>query len=63
MDKARFLKVYANLPIKIREQVVLVIEENNVKNTISWNVAYIEIENETVLGKKIFDKLVKLELI
>ena len=63
MDKARFLRVYANLPIKIREQVVLVIDDGSEKKPISWNVAYVEIENETALGKKIFDKLVKLELI
>ncbi len=63
MDKARFLKVYANLPIKLREEIILVIDDNGGKKPISWNVAYIEIENETALGEKILNKMINLELI
>ena len=63
MDKARFLKVYANIPIKLREEIILVIEDDKIKKPISWNVAYVEIENDTKLGEKILSKLIKLELI
>lgn len=63
MDKARFLKVYANLPIKLREEIILAIDDSGGKKPISWNVAYIEIENETTLGKEILDKMIKLELV
>jgi len=60
MDKARFLKIYANLPINLRNEIVLVLDE---KGPITWNAAYIEINNNTQLGKQIFDKLVKLKII
>ena len=60
MDKVRFLKVYGNLPINIRSEVILVLKDCG---PITWNVAFIEINNDTKLGKIMFDKLVKLELI
>ena len=60
MHKARFLKVYSNLPMNLRNDVVLALEE---QGPITWNVAYIEINNETKLGEWMFDKLVKLEII
>lgn len=60
MDKSRFLKVYANLPINLRNEIILVLEG---KGPITWNVAYLEINYETNLGKKIFNKLVELDLI
>jgi len=60
MDKSIFLKVYANLPINLRNDIVLVLEE---MGPITWNVAYVEINNETELGKKIFDKLIELKII
>jgi len=59
MDKARFLKVYSNLPMNLRNDIVLVFEEQ----PITWNVAYIEIDNEAKLGEQIFDKLVNLKII
>lgn len=60
MDKARFLKIYANLPINLRNEIVLVLDESG---PITWNAAYIEINNDTKLGEQIFDKLVKLKII
>ena len=64
MDKntreSRFYRVYANLPINLREEIILVIPE---KGPITWNVAYLEIENETKLGKRILEKLDELKII
>lgn len=57
--KERFLKVYANLPINLREEVVAVIDEQ----PISWNVAYLEINNGTKLGDTILGKLDALKVI
>ncbi|MFC1612553.1 hypothetical protein ACFL29_01750 [Patescibacteria group bacterium] len=64
MDESRFIKVHANLPVNLRNQIVLVLkdEEEN-KIPITWNVAYLEIENKTKLGEKIFKKLVDLKII
>lgn len=60
MGKERFLKVYANLPINLRDEIVLVLPE---RGPITWNIAYLEINNDTELGKIIFDKLIELDII
>lgn len=57
--RERFLKVYANLPLNLREEVVLVIDEK----PISWNVAYLEVAGETKLGEEILEKLEALKII
>jgi hypothetical protein len=48
-----FLKVYSNLPLKVREEVILVIEGK----PITWNVAFNEIKNNTKKSKEILIKL------
>ena len=53
MSKEKFLKVYANLPEPEREQIIAVVDNK----TYSWNVAYMEITNDTPLGKKILKKI------
>ena len=57
--RARFMKVYSDLPINIRREVISIIE----KEPISWNVAFHEIKNETELGEKILNKLISLGFI
>lgn len=58
--RERFLKIYANLPIPVRDGVIYVDEE---KRPISWNVAYLEIEQKTELGDKILSRLQSLDII
>ncbi len=58
-EKSRFLKVYANLSIDLRREIITLIEDK----PITWNVAYEEIEKETKLGKEILKKILELELI
>lgn len=60
MKKEKFLKVYANLPINLRDDIVLVLKD---KGPLTWNVAYVEINNDTKLGEIIFKKLVQLKII
>ncbi len=60
MDKAKFLKVYANLPINLREEIILVLPGTG---PITWNSAYSEIDNDTRLGQKIFEKLLELKIL
>ena len=57
--KARFMKVYSDIPINIRREVIAIINEE----PISWNVAFIEIKNETDMGEKILNKLIALGFI
>lgn len=59
MSKEKFLKVYANLPVPEREQVIAIVD----KKTYSWNVAFNEISNDTNLGRKILKKVEDLGLI
>ncbi|OIP74976.1 MAG: hypothetical protein AUK06_02555 [Parcubacteria group bacterium CG2_30_36_18] len=59
-NKDRFFKVYSNLPINLRNEVILVLPD---KGPITWNVAFLEINNETELGKTILKKLVELKII
>jgi hypothetical protein len=58
--KISFLKVYSNLPINLRNDIILVLEGYG---PITWNVAFVEINNDTELGKIILEKLKKLKII
>ena len=59
MSKEKFLKIYSNLALNLRKEIVLVID----KEPITWNVAYLEIKNNTQLGKTILKKLEELKII
>lgn len=59
-NKDRFIKVYSNLPINLRNEVILVLPD---KGPITWNVAFLEVQNETELGKIIIRKLIELKII
>ncbi len=53
------MKVYSSLPLEERKLPIVVIEEN----PVNWNMAYIEVKNNTLLGRKIGEKLVELKII
>jgi len=57
--KQRFYKIYSNLPLNLRDEVIAVI--NN--EPISWKVARLEIDGKTKLGKEILKKLEELKII
>lgn len=54
MKREEFLKRYANIPINLREEIVLVLKD---KGPITWNVAYLEISHGTELGNEILKRL------
>lgn len=58
--RERFFKIYANLPLNTREEIILVLPD---KGPITWNVAYLEIFNNTKLGEIILLKLESLKII
>lgn len=58
--KERFLKTYSNLPISVRNDIIYVLPE---KGPITWNVAYLEISNDTPIGNEILKKLDELGFI
>lgn len=60
MLREKFLKLYSNLPINIRKEVIIVLDKIG---PISWDIAYLEIENKTKLGNTILKKLEKLGIL
>lgn len=57
--KSQFLKIYANLPLSQRSEIIVVLDDEE----LTWNSAKIEVINNTVKGKEILDKLVKLGIL
>ena len=59
-QQQKFYKVFANLPINLREEVILVIPG---KGPITWQVAFLEVDHNTELGTMILEKLSDLKII
>lgn len=57
--KARFMKIYANLPLGERKQVIVVLENE----PISWEMARNELTHNTPRGELILKKLIELDII
>jgi len=57
--KAKFLKLHANVPIPLREEIIAVID----KQTVSWNAAYGEISQDTDNAESILEHLKKIGLL
>ncbi|MBI4098850.1 MAG: hypothetical protein HY437_02365, partial [Candidatus Magasanikbacteria bacterium] len=55
-QKEKFLQIYANLPLGLRQEIILVLEDGK---PITWNVVFVEVESDTPLGKVILEKLEK----
>jgi len=49
----KFLRVYPNIPANLREDIVVVIDNK----TYTWDTAYLEIKENTSLGKKVLKAL------
>ena len=59
-ERAMFKRIFANLPDKIRnEDIILVIASK----PYTWNAVYLEIENNTDLGKEMLKKLKDLKIL
>lgn len=58
--RERFLKIYSNLPIPARDEIIYIGED---QKPLSWNVCYLEIKGDTELGRKILKKLEELNII
>lgn len=57
--KAKFLKIYANLPQAARDEIVAVAHEE----PYSWRAAKIEVEQDTQIGQKILVSLINLGIL
>ncbi|OFY50871.1 MAG: hypothetical protein A2W85_10275 [Bacteroidetes bacterium GWF2_41_31] len=62
MDKKqRFLQVYATLPLGVRKEIVAVLDDPI--GPVTWEVTFIEVENETPLGLEILERLASMQII
>ncbi len=59
-NKERFLKIYANLPLGVREEIIAVLDDGK---TLTWNAIFIEVQADTPISKIILEKLEKLGII
>lgn len=57
--KERFYNVYNNLPLNLRDEVILVIDNE----PITWKVARLEVDQDTQTAKTILEKLTALNII
>lgn len=57
--KERFYKAYNNLPLGLREEIILVVNDE----PITWKVARLEVDNNTPLSKEILEKLAAMKII
>ena len=59
--REKFLKVYANVPLRLRDDAILLLGDE--KKPITWDVAYLEVRENTEASKEILEGLKKLDLI
>lgn len=57
--KTKFLQIYANLPLNQRNEIIIVIDDES----LTWNAVKIEVENDTLTGRRILDKLIGLGIV
>ncbi len=56
---ARFIQIYSNLPLKVREEIITVVDNK----PVTWNVAYQEIVHKTKKGEEILEKLKEMRIV
>lgn len=59
-SRTKFLKIYANIPEKIRSVDIIAVVDDK---PYTWNNAAIEIKNNTETGQKIIKTLEELSII
>lgn len=57
--KAKFLRVYANVPENLRGDIIAVID----KKPYTWNTSFLEINDNTELGRKILKALEEIKIL
>lgn len=58
-SRERFLKVYANLPLGSRGEIVAVLEDG----PVTWQAAYLEVINDTPHAAEILGQLEHLKIL
>lgn len=58
--KAQFIRIFANIPEKIRGEDIIVVVDDK---PFTWNAAMIEVKNDSKTGGKIIKVLEKMGII
>lgn len=58
-NKELFYKVYSNLPIPLRDEIVVVIDGE----PMTWRVARIEVDGNTPISERILSRLISMKII
>ena len=53
------MKIYADIPLALRKEIVLVVD----KEPVTWNVAYVEVFNNTEKSRNILKRLGELRIL
>ena len=59
VKRAKFLKIYANVPDTLREDILVMVNQQ----PYTWNTAFLEVRNNTLLGKKIIKALEEMRIL
>jgi len=51
--RAKFLRIFSNIPEELKSDILVVLDDK----PYTWNVAFMEIKDNTDLGKKILKAL------
>lgn len=57
--KSQFLKIYADLPLGARSEIIAVVGNE----PITWNSAWVEVENDTAVSKEILRQLITVGIL
>ncbi|VVB76780.1 Uncharacterised protein [uncultured archaeon] len=57
--KERFLKVYADVPLSLRSEIIVVLDGE----PVSWNAAFLEVSSDSKNSEKILKKLEEMAII
>ncbi len=58
--KQTFLRVYANVPLGARQEIIAVLDDGR---PITWDVAFIEVQEDTRISEQILRKLERMQII
>ena len=61
--RTEFFKVYSNLQLDLRKEIIVIVNMDDIDKPITWDVAFSEISNNTKMGEKILGKISKMGLI
>lgn len=60
--KTKFLNAFANIPLPLRKEICITLDGEE-PEAVTWNVAMLEIINDTARGKEILNKLFDLKIL